>query len=517
MEEQFNPAEWESVTEGQATIYRRKEPGESEDHNAFYNPIQEFNRDLSVAVLNVFSAQRAAEIAEGRLHPWRGRKRPADALPVREDTKMTVMEALAASGLRSVRYCKEVQGIKRIVVNDCDPAATAAIERNMKLNGIDPGMYTVSLADAVAALHREEIYDVVDLDPYGSPAPFVDGSVLASSEGALLCVTFTDMAVLCGAHGDVCASKYGSVAIRKKYCHEEALRIGIAFLQRAATRHRRHIVPLLSVSVDYYMRLFVRIHSSPGAANASTEKMANVFQCVNCDRFGLQPLVARLKPLTPARVCIPPACDYCGSQFMIGGPIWAGPMYDPDFTKNVLDWVKAQPETVFPNTRKRIIGVLSAILDEGTDYPLFYDLESMCHTLRLSVPARYIVENAFRDAGYTIAPSHTEPQAMKTNAPHEFIWSVLQQWAKDSPPLGKLKEGSVQQRILSKEQACQVDLKKAAESPHTTRSVAMFLPNPTDNWGPQSRAGRKRTPEQKAMETKAKKRARKEAAEKGEE
>jgi tRNA (guanine26-N2/guanine27-N2)-dimethyltransferase len=48
--------------------------------------------------------------------------------------------------------------------------------------------------------HRslEDRFDVVDLDPYGSPAVFLDGAVQSVKDGGLLLVTCTDMAVLCG-------------------------------------------------------------------------------------------------------------------------------------------------------------------------------------------------------------------------------------------------------------------------------------------------------------------------------
>lgn len=48
------------------------------------------------------------------------------------------------------------------------------------------------------AIGHSKKYDVVDLDPYGSAAPFIDGAVQAVSEGGLLCVTCTDLAVLTG-------------------------------------------------------------------------------------------------------------------------------------------------------------------------------------------------------------------------------------------------------------------------------------------------------------------------------
>lgn len=63
-------------------------------------------------------------------------------------------------------------------------------------------------------------FDVVDLDPYGSPHLFLDGAVQAVSEGGLLMVTCTDMAVLCGNSPDNCYAKYGATSLRTKACHE---------------------------------------------------------------------------------------------------------------------------------------------------------------------------------------------------------------------------------------------------------------------------------------------------------
>lgn len=63
-------------------------------------------------------------------------------------------------------------------------------------------------------------FTVVDLDPYGSPAPFLDAALQGVVDGGLLMVTCTDMAVLCGNHGETCYSKYGAYPVRAKFCHE---------------------------------------------------------------------------------------------------------------------------------------------------------------------------------------------------------------------------------------------------------------------------------------------------------
>lgn len=72
-------------------------------------------------------------------------------------------------------------------------------------------------------LHRyppSKRFTVIDLDPYGSAAPFLDSAVQALDEGGLLMVTCTDMGVLCGNHSDACYGKYGSMSLKAKFCHE---------------------------------------------------------------------------------------------------------------------------------------------------------------------------------------------------------------------------------------------------------------------------------------------------------
>lgn len=80
---------------------------------------------------------------------------------------------------------------------------------------------------------------LLDLDPYGCAAKFLDPAVQAVQNGGLLCVTATDMAILCGNTPETCRAKYGSVSLRGKFCHEMALRILLCSIESAANRHGR--------------------------------------------------------------------------------------------------------------------------------------------------------------------------------------------------------------------------------------------------------------------------------------
>lgn len=81
----------------------------------------------------------------------------------------------------------------------------------------------------------------VSLFPLSFPTP----KPQAVSDGGLLCVTATDMAVLCGNTGEACYAKYGSYPLHRAYGHEQGIRILLACLESNAARHKRYIVPLL--------------------------------------------------------------------------------------------------------------------------------------------------------------------------------------------------------------------------------------------------------------------------------
>ena len=77
--------------------------------------VQVVNRDLSIAILRQFIKLRKAELAEGKLKLKSHRKgapRPSGngaAEAPTDPSKVRILEGLAASGLRAIRYALEVR------------------------------------------------------------------------------------------------------------------------------------------------------------------------------------------------------------------------------------------------------------------------------------------------------------------------------------------------------------------------------------------------------------------------
>ena len=191
-----------------------------------------------------------------------------------------ILEALAATGLRSVRYLKEIDHVTKLVANDWDPKAVELIGKNFEFNNVDKEKYETYAMDAVDLMNKmraeKELFEVVDLDPYGSAIPFLESSLGAIRNGGLLCVTFTDMAVLCARKPHVCFYKYGSSPLPNKYCHEMALRIVLKMINEMANRHGKYIEPLISLTVDFYIRLFIRVKNGPAVCHKSLLKYSHV-------------------------------------------------------------------------------------------------------------------------------------------------------------------------------------------------------------------------------------------------
>jgi len=524
--------------------------------DVFYNPVQVFNRDLSIHVIKLYDEIRRKEIALRLAKRSKRRKKlhhedmttvmqemlssssdsgaatahgtgaikndeisETSVSNVEEPGGLRILEALSATGLRSIRYVKEIPGIKLCVANDISADAVEAIKKNVEKNGVSPDILRASHADAISLMHDHKNgntkgnkpFHVIDLDPYGAPGIFLDGTVQATTEGGLICVTCTDLQNLCGSNLEACYMKYGAIPVKPaRYCHEMALRMCLGCINVHAARYGRYIVPLMSVFTDFYIRLFVRVYTGHHVRLASS-KMSRVLQSNLCDSFMLIP-VTNVRDATHGTVRPVSISDsrfsleeFYGASYKIGGPAWNAPIHCPDFVQLLLRSIGSSLPTVprYPGGPigrrwKKLNGVLSAILLETAcaDVPLYYSLSSLCATLHCSSPKRAEFFSALRRAGYRVTGSHCNRNAVKTDAPNKVIWDILRAWVKLRPVTKKRMEDkdSACAKILSKEPTGSydftIDPKVFAEL--RTEGTTPFLPNPEKYWGPKQRAKKKK-------------------------
>ena len=94
---------------------------------------------------------------------------------------ISALEALSATGLRSVRYMKEIEALRTLVANDIDPTATELMRKNFEFNSCPESKYQIYTEDAIDLMNmmrkEKRHFDVVDLDPYGTAVPFLESSI----------------------------------------------------------------------------------------------------------------------------------------------------------------------------------------------------------------------------------------------------------------------------------------------------------------------------------------------------
>ncbi|XP_043266023.1 probable tRNA (guanine(26)-N(2))-dimethyltransferase [Colletes gigas] len=456
-----------SIKEGEAEILVK-------NTNVFYNPVQEFNRDLSAAVLMIYADARNKEVSKKGV----------------QKGKITILEAFSATGLRSIRYAKEVQGIKQIVANDISAKAVETIKKNIQYNGVE-NLVTPSHEDATLLMYqnRKEHFDVIDLDPYGCPTVFLDGAVQCVSDGGLLMVTATDMAVLAGNFPETCYLKYGAISLKSKACHEIALRILLQNIASHAACYGRYIVPLLSISADFYIRVFVKVISSQIKCKDNATKIGMIYQCTGCESINIQPFCYK-KPTGQYKVlaspCVNQLCKICQHKQHAGGPIWLDTLHDQQFVSELL----CNLRNMKLGTSKRIEGVLNVVHEE-LDIPLYYTLDRLMSIVRCHTPSMLMFRSALLNAGYNVSYSHANKISIKTDAPNEVIWDIVRTWEKDHPiKRDKLQNNSPAMNILNASITTNIsfDIHPLANPASRQKHLTRFQHNPTTNWGPGTRA-----------------------------
>lgn len=350
----------------------------------FYNPLMELCRDISVSATQV--------LAEGL-------------------GGLRICDPLAGVGARGLRYAKEVEGVSSVVLNDRSSEAVELIRRNAELNGL-ARLVEVRNEDANALLwsHRPRFH-IVDLDPFGSPAPFVDAACAALVDGGALMLTATDTAPLCGTHIRACLRRYGARPLRTEYCHELGIRILVGFCQRVGGRHELALTPLLAHSTLHYFRVYLRARAGARASDDVLVQQGYVSHCHACGRRAISRGIAAELPST---------CE-CGGKFAHAGPLWLGQLVDKAFVQRVIADLLGRNFKLGHSA----LTLLNRCVEEADGPPTFYDVHKVAKRAVASPPkiADFIAE--LRGQGYFASRTHFSPTGLRTDAPlDEMIRSL---------------------------------------------------------------------------------------------
>ncbi|KAJ5594569.1 tRNA (guanine(26)-N(2))-dimethyltransferase [Penicillium hispanicum] len=557
---QYRGTEYNVIKEGLAHILnppaqaaaskgtRKDLKAEDESQSVFYNPIQQFNRDLSVLAIRAYGEhlfdskkqkleQKSKKRAAGNVAA-KGTKRKREdeakdqpsrpymaeyegkaevtseqqmdpafnekqkVLPdLPTASSFTILDALSATGLRALRYAAELPLVSKVVANDLSTSAIQSMQTNVDYNELQ-GRIQPNLGDARAymyGLEPSQRFDVIDLDPYGTASPFMDAAVQGVKDGGMLCVTCTDAGVWASTgYAEKAFSLYGGIPLKGSHSHEGGLRLILNGLAMSAAKYGLSIEPLLSLSIDFYARVFVRVYRSPAQVKFTAGNTLLVYSCDSgCGAWSTQPLATVRQKLdrkgNPVHhhglakgPSAGPYCEHCGFKTHLAGPMWGGPLHNLHFIQKVLDILPKLDSNTY-QTIPRIEGMLTTALEEDLDltlstkasvensetnpqnvqypaiiprsdpartdqHPFYFTLSSLSKVLHCSTVPIDEFRGALHSIGYRSTRSHAKPNSIRTDAPWSVIWEVMREWVRQHAPIkeGSLKPGTAGAAIMGK-------------------------------------------------------------------
>ncbi|NOZ81700.1 MAG: hypothetical protein GXO63_00955 [Candidatus Micrarchaeota archaeon] len=355
------------IREGSVEFFTFESERISSEMPVFYNPEMKINRNISVLCAKI--------------------------LEIRE-----ICDVMSATGIMGLRYLIE-SGVERVWFNDKNPEAVRLIIKNLELNGLrNSGRVHVSRMDAAELLGSKK-FECVDLDPFGTPSPFLSQAARAAKK--YLFVTATDTSIV--SYPSASLKKYGVSSMvrggeKPDFFAELGLRIVLSRIMLECFSQDKAFLPVLCFAKRHFYRFFGRIKKSPGKISELAEKFGYVFYCFECGNRWFDEL----------SVCP------CGGKPCYTGPIYLGSICERDI-------VRKMSESACDKDRE----FLSVVARE--EHPFYYDLHVLSKKLGLRVPKRDAVIRLLESRGFTAVKTHFSPTAVKTDADYREFTEAMRE------------------------------------------------------------------------------------------
>jgi tRNA (guanine26-N2/guanine27-N2)-dimethyltransferase len=357
---------------------------------AFFNPSAKWNRDISMLVYRIQASTKYNK---------------------------TFADSICGVGPRGLRVSVEVPKIDTVYLNDLNPIAIELAKESAKLNHVESKCKFAS-NDVCKFLNFEDRefrkFDIVDLDPFGSPSPYVDCVLRSVSNHGLISITATDTAVLCGVYPKVCYRKYYGFPIRSEYSNEIGLRILVSFIALTASRFDLSITPYFCHSNLHYLRVYLRVEFGNSLANSVFQRIGYLKHCHNCKHRTLENL--RDQNLI---------CEACNKKCTLAGPLWTDSLFNPDFVKAMLGELENGDNNSMPiNEFNRLKKMLLICTDELA-IPSYFETDTIASMAKKSSVSLDKVINVMSSNGYEVSKTIMNEKGFKTNANLREIMNIL--------------------------------------------------------------------------------------------
>jgi tRNA (guanine26-N2/guanine27-N2)-dimethyltransferase len=328
--------------------------------------------------------------------------------------EISICEPFTSQGIRGIRFAVEIDGVTRVMLSDINTSAVDLAKYNIELNKME-NVITLEHKDANAVLSDnaspKKRFDIIDIDPFGTPVPYLDAAFRSIKNNGLIAATATDLAPLCGVHAKACLRKYGGKPLRTEYCHELAVRLLAGCMATVAAKHDIGIRILFSHSTDHYIRVYAQIGYGCQKADESLKSTGYILHCFGCmHRETTRQIFGKNNQ-----------CPECGAKMEQAGPLWIGNISDKSFIEQMI---KENQNNAFKNSN-RITKLLALTKAEATEPPTYYVIDKLSGKLNLPAPSNQAFLAALQHSGFQAVQTHFNPRSIKTNAPALEMHRVL--------------------------------------------------------------------------------------------
>ena len=361
------------IIEGNTKIKIFEEEKISKDLPVFYNPLMKLNRDLSILLLNSI-----------------------------ENTNMQIGDPMAGTGVRAVRFLTELNEgkIKSLKINDYSEKAVEVIKENIEKNkdNIKTENIEITLKDANIFMLESTGFDYLDIDPFGTPNPFLNSAMQRISRDGILAVTATDTASLCGTYPKTCRRLYYAEPLRNDHMHELGLRILIRKIQLIGAQYEKALTPIVSYSKDHYFRVFFRCEKQKTKTDEIIKKHEYFHYCNKCLKYFVSKKnyeECKCKPMLTA------------------GPLYTGSINDEQLLKKMADSCKDEKTKKFIE----LIMYESRIKTVG-----FIDIHEYSRKYKAEIPRTDSAIQRLKQKGFMAEKTQFDNYGIKTDASiEEFV------------------------------------------------------------------------------------------------
>jgi len=357
---------------------------------AFFNPSAKWNRDISMLVYKTYASS---------------------------NNSRTFADSICGVGARGLRTAVEVPKIDTIYLNDLNPIAIEFAKESAKLNQVEDKC-TFEINHVCNFLNFEERefrkFDVVDLDPFGSPSPYIDCVLRSVSNRGLISITATDTAVLCGVYPNVCYRKYYGFPLRTEYCNEIGIRILVSFIALNASRFDLSIIPYFCHCNLHYMRVYLKVIFGNSLANSVSSKIGFLKHCHNCNHRKVENL--RDQDLV---------CGVCDTKCKLAGPLWIDSLFDFEFAGAMLTVLKNDEYFLSTKNEYNKLLRMMQICNSELAYPFYFETDNIASKAKKSSIALDKVISTLTENGFNASKTIMNDKGFKTNATLKEITDLL--------------------------------------------------------------------------------------------